>query len=180
MSKASQYDRRLFIRTALTAIGSAGLVASRLGPSDPRTRDALSPGQQTDIRPPSGPYAAYGPSNGPSVILLHAGSAGTDADVTRLAERGYRVIVPHGAGAASSDLMALMAALNIEQALVGGLGESARTSEGLAARWPQRLKAMASVNGFGGVTLAATQRPLPPHGELAWWYRYYFIRKGEA
>jgi pimeloyl-ACP methyl ester carboxylesterase len=72
--------------------------------------------------------------------------------------------------------MALMAALKLEKALVGGFDEGAQTAEVMAAMWPQRLKAIAPVNGSGVMTLAANQRPLPPKEELAWWYRYYFIR----
>jgi hypothetical protein len=88
--------------------------------------------------------------------------------------------MPHGLTIVPSDVMVLMDALKIEKALVSGLGESARTAEVLAALWPQRLKAMVPTTGAGVVTVAATQRPLPPNEELAWWHQYYFIRNGEA
>jgi pimeloyl-ACP methyl ester carboxylesterase len=76
--------------------------------------------------------------------------------------------------------MALMAALRIERALVGGFGESARTAEVLAALWPQRLKGIARVHQSAVLTLAAHQRPLPPQEEMQWWYQYYFLRDGLA
>jgi pimeloyl-ACP methyl ester carboxylesterase len=132
-------------------------------------------------------YAEVGPSNGPPAILLHGGPRGITGhvDVAPLAAGGYRVILPYGHGvdtrrfassAAHSDVMALMAALKLEKALVGGCDEVAQTAEVMAAMWPQHLKAIAPTNGSGVVTLAAHQRPLPPKEELAWWYRYYFLR----
>jgi pimeloyl-ACP methyl ester carboxylesterase len=207
MSKASNCDRRRFIGTAVTAIAGAGLLASRSGEPEtwsrdasshvattPSANDSLGPIKQTDARPLSVRYAEGGRSNGPSVILLHGASGGIDTDVARLAARGHRVIVPYVTGldtrrgssatmpqeptAAPSDVMELMAALKIGKALVIGLGESARTAEVMAALWPQRLKAMVPVSGSGVVTLAATQRPLPPKEELAWWYQYYFTSDG--
>jgi pimeloyl-ACP methyl ester carboxylesterase len=138
-------------------------------------------------------YAEAGTSNGPAAILLC--DVNSSVDVAPLATNGYRVIVPHARGfgnrrfvssdamrhgqqtAAASDVMALMAALEIEKALVGGAGESARAAEVMAALWPQRLKCIAPVSGSVAVTLAASQRQLPPKEELEWWYRYYFRRE---
>jgi pimeloyl-ACP methyl ester carboxylesterase len=200
MSEATRYDRRHFIGTAVTAIAGAGLLASRVGEPDSWSRDASgllgttpsatdSPGSltQVDAGALDGRYAEAGPSNGPPAILLHRGPNGINGhvDVAPLAARGYRVILPYGHGvdtrrfassAAPSDVMALMAALELEKALVGGCDEGAQTAEVMAAMWPQRLKAIAPINGSGVVTLAAHQRPLPPKEELAWWYRYYFLR----
>jgi len=180
MSKPNHCDRRRFLGTAVTAIAGAGLLASPSGEREPWSRDVIGTVHLTDAHRPKVRYAEGGPSNGPSVILLHGGSGGVDTDVARLAARGYRVIVPYVAGTAPSDVLALMAALNIEKALVSGLGESARTAEVMAALWRQRLKAMVPTTGSGVVTLAATQRPLPPNEELAWWHQYYLVRKGEA
>jgi pimeloyl-ACP methyl ester carboxylesterase len=200
MSQATRYDRRHFIGTAVTAIAGAGLLVSRLGeleawrrdPSGPvgttsGTNGSLGPIEQIDTGALNVRYAEAGPANGPPAILLHGGPSGINdnVDVAPLAASGYRVIVPYargldtrrvGASAAPSDVMALMAALELEKALVGGVDEGARTAEVMAATWPQRLKAIAPLNGSGMVTLAAHQRPLPPKEELAWWYRYYFLR----
>jgi pimeloyl-ACP methyl ester carboxylesterase len=143
-------------------------------------------------------YSEAGPSNGPAAILLYGGAGGITScvDVAPLASRGYRVIVPnvrnvdavrpgssvttrHGQqNATPADLTALMAALSIEKALVGGFGESARTAEEMTVLWPQRFKGIVPVDRSGVVTLAADQRPLPPKQELAWWYQYYFVRDG--
>jgi pimeloyl-ACP methyl ester carboxylesterase len=141
-------------------------------------------------------YAEAGPANGPPAILLHGRSYGinSDVDVAPFAASGYRVIVPHVRGlgtkrlgssdtmrdgqqtAAASDVMALMDALNIDKALVGGLDEGARTAEVMAALWPLRVKGIVPVSGYLVVNLAANQRPLPPKEELGWWYQYYFVR----
>jgi pimeloyl-ACP methyl ester carboxylesterase len=166
----------------------------------PGTNGSLGPIKQIDAGNLNVGYAEAGPFNGPPAILLDGGAGGidSDADVAPLATRGYRVIVPHVGdldsrrvgsaftmrhgrqSAAPSDVMALMAALRIEKALVGGFGESARTAEILAARWPQRLKGIVPVAHSVVVTLAAYQRPLPPKQELGWWYQYYFLRDGLA
>jgi pimeloyl-ACP methyl ester carboxylesterase len=192
MSEANHCDRRRFLGTAVTAIAGAGLLASRSGAREAWSRgatarsanDALDPIAQSDARAFNARYAEGGPSNGPPVILLHEGSGGVDTDIARMAAKGYRVIVPYVTSSdtpsAGSGVMQLMGALKIEKALVSGLGESARTSEVIAALWPQRLKAVIPVSGTGVVTLAAAQRPLPPKEELAWWYQYYLPREGEA
>jgi pimeloyl-ACP methyl ester carboxylesterase len=183
MSEAMHYDRRRFIGTAAKAMAGAGLIASRLG--EPAlgsfyqsTNASLVPVEQIDAGGLGVEYTEAGPSNGPPAILLPGSSAiNTHVDVAPLATRGYRVILT----AASSNVMALMAALEIDKALVGGRDEGARTAEVMAALWPQRFKRFVPASGSIEVTLAASQRPLPPQQELEWWYQYYFqTRKGEA
>lgn len=143
-------------------------------------------------------YIETGPSNGPPAILLRGWPHGSNSyvDATPLAASGYRVIVPFlrrfGAArapssdalqsgqppASASDVMALMDALKIEKALVGGFDAGARTAEVMAALWPQRVKGILPASGHIVVSLAPNQRPLPPKEELEWWYRYYFARNG--
>jgi pimeloyl-ACP methyl ester carboxylesterase len=208
MSEAIQYDRRRFIGTAVMATAGAGRVGSRLrepvsrnefspAATEPRTNGLPGPIKQINAGDLNVGFAE-GPSNGPPVILLHGWPYGIniDVDVAPLAARGYRVIVPHvrGSGtkrlgssvtmrdgqqiAVASDVMALMDALKIEKALVGGFDGGARTAEIMAALWPQRVKGIVPVSGYVVVNLAANQRPLPPKEELEWWYRYYFVRDG--
>jgi pimeloyl-ACP methyl ester carboxylesterase len=181
MSEATQYGRRRFIGTAVTAIAGAGLFVFRFAEPERWSRAAIGPIKLTDADTLSARRAEAGPSNGPSVILLHDGPGAIDTDAARLVASGYRVIVPSVVGAAPSDVMALMAGLKIEKALVGGVGESERTAEVMAAQWPARVKGIAhGRSGSGVVTLSANQRPLPPNEELAWWYQYYFLRNGDA
>ena len=206
MSEANQYDRRRFIGTAVMATAGAGLVGSRLrAPGSrnesspaaitPRTNGSLGPGKQIDAGNLNVGYTETGPSDGPPAILLHNGIDG-DGDAAPLAASGYRVIVPYVRGngtkrfasadqkrngqqtVAAAEVMALMDALNIEKALVGGLDADAQTAEVLAALWPMRVKGIAPISGYAAVSLAAHQRPLPPKEELGWWYRYYFVRDG--
>ncbi|SFM20552.1 alpha/beta fold hydrolase [Variovorax sp. OV329] len=140
-------------------------------------------------------YAELGPAKGPVALLLHGWpyDIHTYADVAPLlAAKGYRVIVPFVRGygttrflsadtvrngqpaALALDTIALMDALRIEQAVVGGCDWGARTAGVMAALWPERVKALVSVSGYLVTSREANKAPLPPKAELAWWYQYYF------
>ena len=62
------------------------------------------------------------------------------------------------------DVIALMDALKIEKATVGGFDWGARTACIIAALWPERCKAIVSVSGYLITNLKANLRPLPPKG----------------
>ena len=140
-------------------------------------------------------YVDEGPRKGPVVILLH----GWPYDiysfvdvVPRLTAAGYRVIVPwlRGSGttrivsadtprngqqaAIALDIIALMDALKIDQAVLGGFDWGARTACIIAALWPERVKALVSVSGYLIGSQEGNKKPLPPKAELNWWYQYYF------
>lgn len=103
-----------------------------------------------------------------------------------LASVGYRVIVPflrgYGAtrfpssetrrngqqSALAVDAIALMDALKIEKAIVAGCDWGARTANVMAALWPERCKAMASVSGHLIGNREVNKMPLPPKAELEW------------
>ncbi|WP_217606552.1 alpha/beta fold hydrolase [Chitinophaga sp. GbtcB8] len=140
-------------------------------------------------------YAETGPANGQPVILLHGWpyDINSYAEVAALlAAKGYRVIVPHLRGHGSTqflsaqtfrngqqaavalDIIALMDALNIKKAIIGGFDWGARTANIIAALWPERCKAMVSVNGYLINNLERNKQPLPPKAEWGWWYQYYF------
>jgi len=147
-------------------------------------------------------YAEAGPAEGPVVILLHGWpyDIHTYVDVApMLASAGYRVIVPHLRGygttrflsgttarngqqaALAADVIALMDALKIVKATVGGCDWGARTANILAALWPERCKAMVSVSGYLIGSQEVSKTPLPPKAELQWWYQYYFAtERGRA
>jgi len=147
-------------------------------------------------------YAEAGLSRGPAVILLHGWpyDIHSFADVTPvLASRGYRVIVPYLRGygttrflsdasprngqqaALGVDTIALMDALGIGQAIIGGFDWGARSADVVAALWPDRCKALVSVSGYLIGSQAANKAPLPPRAEYAWWYQYYFAtERGRA
>ena len=140
-------------------------------------------------------YAEAGPTDGPPVILLHGWPYDIHSyvDVTpALASAGYHVIVPYLRGYGTTrflssatvrngqqsilgvDVIALMDALKIEKATIGGFDWGARTANIIAALWPERCKAMVSVSGYLIGNQQAGKMPLPPEAELQWWYQYYF------
>jgi pimeloyl-ACP methyl ester carboxylesterase len=140
-------------------------------------------------------YAEAGPTDGPAVMLLHGWPYDIHSYVDvapRLAQAGYRVIVPYLRGYGTTrflssdtsrngqqsvlavDIIALMDALQIEQAILAGFDWGARTADIVAALWPERCKALVSVSGYLIGSQQAGQVPLPPQAELQWWYQYYF------
>jgi pimeloyl-ACP methyl ester carboxylesterase len=72
------------------------------------------------------------------------------------------------------DVIALMDALGIESALIGGFDWGARSADVVAAIWPHRCKALVSVSGYLIGSQQANRAPLPPSAELSWWYQFYF------
>jgi pimeloyl-ACP methyl ester carboxylesterase len=140
-------------------------------------------------------YAEDGPADGPPVILLHGWPYDIHSYVDvapMLAERGFRVIVPYLRGfgstsflsdttvrngqqaAVASDVIALMDALDIPKAVIGGFDWGARSADVVAALWPERCRALVAVSGYIIVNLTANLAPLPPQAEYGWWYQYYF------
>ena len=151
--------------------------------------------KQVDAGALSVGYAEAGPVEGPAVILLHGWPYDIHSYVDvapALAAAGYRVIVPYSRGygttrflsrtatrnaqqsAVARDVVALMDALNIKSAIVGGYDWGARTAAIIAALWPERCKALVSVSGYLITNVQANSRPLPPVAEWGWWYQYYF------
>jgi pimeloyl-ACP methyl ester carboxylesterase len=140
-------------------------------------------------------YVEAGPAGGPPVVLLHGWpyDIHSYAEVALLlASKGYRVVIPYLRGygatrflsdetfrngqqsALAVDVIALMDALKIEKAVVGGFDWGARTANIIAALWPERCKAHVSVSGYLIGNPEANKMPLPPKAELEWWYQFYF------
>src|SRR5215204_1232533 len=147
-------------------------------------------------------YAEAGPGDGRPVVLLHGWPYDIHSYVEvapLLAAAGYRVVVPYLRGfgttrfrsddtvrngeqaALALDVIALMDALGIERAILGGFDWGARTAAIVAALWPERTKGMVSVSGYLIGSQEANKTPLPPRAELDWWYQYYFAtERGRA
>ena len=140
-------------------------------------------------------YVELGPHDGPVVMLLHGWPYDIHAFVEvapLLASAGYRVIIPHTRGHGTTrflsdstmrngqqsvvalDTIALMDALNIRKAILGGFDWGARTACVIAALWPERCKAIVSVSGYLVANAATGGHPLPPKAEHDWWYQFYF------
>jgi pimeloyl-ACP methyl ester carboxylesterase len=191
----------------LVMTGSAGAQPGNARPAvlpaiKPGTNTSFGPLKQIDAGVLNVGYAEAGPADGRVVILLHGWPYDiySYVDVAPLlASAGYRVIIPYLRGygttrflaseavrngqqsAIAVDIIALMDALKIEKATIGGYDWGARTANIIAALWPERCKAMVSVSGYLIGSVAANKMPLPPKAELQWWYQYYFAtERGRA
>jgi pimeloyl-ACP methyl ester carboxylesterase len=187
---------------AIAELGMTAAANGASGEGDQTTASAMQTAQnsfpepkQIDAGVLNVGYAELGLAEGPPVILLHGWpyDIQTYVDVAPIvASKGYRVIVPYLRGygttrflsgdtmrngqqsAIASDVIALMDALGIEGATIGGCDWGARTANIVAALWPERCKAMVSVSGYLIGNQQVGMVPLPPKAELQWWYQYYF------
>lgn len=109
-----------------------------------------------------------------------------------LAGFGYRVVVLYLRGyggtrfldetvmrngqqaALAIDVIRLMDALGLGNAVVAGFDWGARSANIVAALWPERCTALVSVSGYLIGSRQLNQRPLAPNAEKSWWYQYYF------
>jgi pimeloyl-ACP methyl ester carboxylesterase len=73
------------------------------------------------------------------------------------------------------DAIAVLDALGIRQAVIGGFDRGARTACIIAALWPERCKALVSASGYLIGSQRAGAEPLLPEAERAWWYQFYFL-----
>jgi pimeloyl-ACP methyl ester carboxylesterase len=178
-----------------STISPADATTIKLGTIKPGTNTSFGALKQIDAGVLNVGYAEAGPADGPAVILLHGWPYDIHSFVDvapLLASAGYRVIVPHLRGHGTTrflssgtfrngqqsvvalDIIALMDALKIEKAILAGYDWGARTACIIAALWPERCKAMVSVNGYLINNLERNKLPMPPKAEWGWWYQYYF------
>jgi len=191
----------------LGMIGSAAaqsgeMKAARLPAIKPGTNTSFPAIRQIDAGVLNVGYAEAGQPDGAPVILLHGWPYDiySYVDVAPLlASAGYRVIIPYLRGygttrflsadtprngqqaALAVDTIALLDALKIERAIIGGYDWGARTADIVAALWPERVKALVSVSGYLIGSQEINKMPLPPKAELEWWYQFYFAtERGRA
>jgi pimeloyl-ACP methyl ester carboxylesterase len=141
-------------------------------------------------------YLDLGPADGPVAILLHGfpyDALSCIPAAERLAARGVRVIVPwlRGYGPTrflsdttlrsgqqavlATDLVALMDALGIRRAVLGGYDWGGRAACIVAALWPDRVAGLVSAGlAYNIQDIAASARPAAPEQEARFWYQYYF------
>ncbi|EEF59589.1 alpha/beta fold hydrolase [Pedosphaera parvula] len=207
-SNEAACSRRSFLCN--TAISVAAMQLGRTALADEPAATAAKSGthnsftslKQIDAGVLNVGYAEDGPANGPVVLLLHGWPYDiySYVDVAPLlASKGCRVIVPYLRGYGTThflssetvrngqqsviavDSIALMDALKIDKAIIGGFDWGARTANIMAALWPERCKAMVSVSGYLIGSPEANKAPLPPQAELQWWYQFYFAtERGRA
>jgi pimeloyl-ACP methyl ester carboxylesterase len=204
MDAFAQQDRRRFIGLAALMIAAPEIADSRTPSQAAIAAPAASFAalKQIDAGPLDVGYAEDGPADGTPVILLHGWPYDIHSYVDvapLLANEGYRVIVPylrgHGttrflSGATprngqqavlAEDVIALMDALRIDRAILGGYDWGARTADIVAALHPERCRALVSVSGYLIGSRDANRAPLPPKAELQWWYQFYFAtERGRA
>jgi len=194
--------RRRFLRATAMGFAAAGLGTPRLAPPRIPAENSFGPLKQINAGLLGVEYAEAGAPNGRVVMLLHGWPYDIHSYVEvvpLLASSGYRVIVPQLRGYGGTrflsrdtfrngqpsvvavDAIALMDALKIERAIIGGFDWGARTADIMAALWPERCKGVVSVSGYLIGSQASGRIPLPPAAEFQWWYQYYFAtERGRA
>lgn len=136
----------------------------------------------------------WGPAAGDPVLLLHGfpyDPRSFDVAAMLLAEAGLRVFVPYLRGfgptrflsgetmrsgqqtAIADDVRALMDALGLDRALVGGFDWGGRAACITAALWPTRVRGLLAVGGYLIQNLADPTRPAPAAIEHLVWHQYY-------
>ncbi len=147
-------------------------------------------------------YHETGPENGRPVILLHGFPYDLHSSVDvapMLAAQGFRVIVPHLRGhgttrfldaatprsgqqaAIGQDLLDLMDALHIPEAVLAGYDWGGRAACVVAALRPSRVVGLVSVNSYLIQDIAKAANPAPAKVEAGFWYQFYFLtERGRA
>ncbi|HTW72817.1 MAG TPA: alpha/beta fold hydrolase [Acetobacteraceae bacterium] len=125
-------------------------------------------------------YLESGPASGVPVILLHGWPSDVhdfDDAAAALAANGCRVLVPwlRGYGptrflsaatprsgqqaALGADVRDFMDALAVGQAVLAGYDWGGRAACVVAALWPERVRALVTINGYAIQDIAASGRP---------------------
>ena len=204
MPDAASPSRRSFLEAV--GIAAAGMTLTSTGQANSDKERKSTPAFSAVRHIKAGVldigYYEMGPGDGTPVLLLHGFPYSVDsyAEVAPLlAGRGARVIVPylrgHGSthfldgetprsgqqGAIGDDVVHLMDALAIDQAVLAGYDWGGRAACVVAALWPARCAGLVSVNSYLIQDITNAGRPLPPAIESGLWYQYYFqTERGRA
>ncbi len=140
-------------------------------------------------------YLEFGPADGPVALLLHGWPSDVhdyDHVAPPLADAGFRVLVPwlRGFGptrflnettprsgqqaALGADVRDLMDALSISSAILVGYDWCGRAACVAAALWPERVRGLVAITGYGIQDIAASGRPASAEQEYRYWYQWYF------
>lgn len=147
-------------------------------------------------------YEHGGPSDGYPVVLVHGFPYDPRAfdDVARILNAaGFRTIVPYVRGygdtrflspetmrsgeqaAVGQDLLELLDALKVKDAVLAGFDWGARAACVVAALWPECVRGLVTCGGYQIQNIAASAKPGDPESERRWWYQYYFhTERGRA
>lgn len=140
-------------------------------------------------------YEESGNVDGTAIILLHGFPYDIRAydEVTKhLLTGNCRIIVPYLRGfgptkflspdtirsgqqaALANDLIALMDALSIQKAIVGGYDWGGRACCIVSALFPERIVGLVSMAGYNIQNIAKYSEPVAPEIEMLNWYQFYF------
>ena len=140
-------------------------------------------------------YEESGAPSGPPVVLLHGfpyDAHAYDEVAPRVAAGGCRVIVPYLRGYGPTrflspetprsgqqavlghDLLALLDALELRDAVLAGYDWGGRAACVVAALWPERARGLVSGGGYNIQDIARALEPQAPEREHGLWYQYYF------
>ncbi len=140
-------------------------------------------------------YEQDGPADALPVILLHGypyDPRAFDTVVPLINAAGCRTIVPFVRGygatrflspeaprsgeqaAIGQDLLDLLDALRIPQAMLAGFDWGARAACVVSALWPERVRALVTCAGYQIQDIAGSGKPAEPEQERRFWYQYYF------
>jgi pimeloyl-ACP methyl ester carboxylesterase len=140
-------------------------------------------------------YEHGGPTAALPVVLLHGypyDPRAFDEVVPILNSAGLRTIVPYLRGygptrflssgtprsgeqaALGRDLLELLDALQIRQAVLAGFDWGARAACVVAALWPERVRGLVSCTGYLIQDIARSTKPGDLEQERRFWYQYYF------
>ncbi|MBI1396115.1 MAG: alpha/beta fold hydrolase [Betaproteobacteria bacterium] len=147
-------------------------------------------------------FLDHGPRDGTPVILLHGFPYDVhayDDVVPRLVAARCRVVVPFLRGfgptrflhpttprsgqqaVLAHDLIALLDALSLPDAVLGGYDWGGRAACIVSALWPERSRGLVSVGGYNLQDIPGAARPQAPEAEYRYWYQYYFhTERGRA
>ena len=136
-----------------------------------------------------------GPAGSLPVVLLHGypyDARAFDEVVAIVNSAGFRTIVPYlrGYGATSflspdtprsgeqaalgQDLLELLDALQIRQAVLAGFDWGSRAACVVSALWPERVCGLVTCTGYQIQDIANSDKPTDPEQERRFWYQYYF------
>jgi pimeloyl-ACP methyl ester carboxylesterase len=169
MDRSPTFIAAAAMTIAAAQIGMMGAANAQSDETKPAQLPTIEPGTNTSFAPlmqiEAGlfnvAYADAGPADGPAVILLQGSPYDIHSFVDvapLLASVGYPYLPGYGTtrflssetfrngqqSALAIDVIALMDALKIEKAILGG----ERTADIVAALWPERCKALVSVNAY--------------------------------
>jgi pimeloyl-ACP methyl ester carboxylesterase len=147
-------------------------------------------------------YREYGPPEGTPVVMLHGWPSDVDdyaEAAPLLARSGFRVLVPwlRGFGptrflgadtprsgqqaALGADARDFLDALGIGSATLVGYDWGGRAACVVAALWPERVRGLVSITGYGIQDIAGAANPAAADQEWRYWYQWYFhTERGRA